>query len=140
MKYFLFYSLILLFPIAALGDIETITWKGTYYHATPIKQGITKKYCQDHTPGTFIHTVKSALTQPIMTDKGIKLDHATFNSEKLGRVYLLHGKLIASGKTGKLVWRDRIHYMLYKVSEAGETKGIWYSKECKGLYRGVAIR
>lgn len=139
MKFRLYTLIAMLLPCVAFANLDSITWKGTYYHATPIKHGITKKYCQDHTPGSFVHTVKSALTKPIMTDNGIMLDQTTFNVEKIGRLHLMYGRVVASGKIDNLAWHERINYVLYKSSEAGETKGIWYSANCKGLYRGVAL-
>lgn len=132
--------LIAVYPCIVLANLDQITWRGTYYQGIPIKKGISKQFCIDHTPGTFIHTVKSALTNSIITDKNIKLFHPSFKVEKVDNVYLIYGHYHAQGKSSKIIWEDLIHYYLYKFSEAGITKGIWYTNECKGLYEGIAIK
>ncbi|HHT0593194.1 TPA: hypothetical protein ACTXXA_002697 [Legionella anisa] len=131
--YFLF------FPGILFANLDLITWKGIYYQAVPNKKGVTKKYCNEHNPGTFIHTIKDGIDKPLITNKGIKLKQVSFKSDKVDRIYLIHGSLIASGRTAKNSWHDQIHYFLYKYSEAGITKGIWYSKQCKGLYKGIVL-
>jgi hypothetical protein len=128
-----------LFSQGVLANMDSLTWKGTYYHAKPIKPGISKQYCKEHTPGTFIHNVKEALEHSTLTDRGIKLDQATFNMDKVGKTYLIHGEITANGKTQKAEWHDRIHYFFYKYREAGTTRGVWYTNECKGLYKGIVI-
>ncbi|MEQ1790619.1 MAG: hypothetical protein ABL857_09275 [Rickettsiales bacterium] len=139
MKHKLTFLFALLFPSISLANLDLITWKGIYYQAVPNKKGITENYCKKHTPGIFIHVVKDALAHPIITDKGIKLDHASFNMDKVDRIYLIHGDLLATGKSEGVQWQDHIYYYLYKFTEAGVTKGIWYSNECKGLYKGIVI-
>ncbi|WP_131782398.1 hypothetical protein [Legionella gresilensis] len=135
MKYNFVFLFVMLFPYLAFANLDSITWKGIYYQAIPNRSGVTESYCEEHTLGTFIHVVKDALVHPIITNKGIKLDHASFNMDKIDGVYLIHGSFLATG----MQWQDRIYYYLYKYSEAGITKGIWYSKDCKGLYKGIAI-
>ena len=139
MKFKLISICILLVPNLLFANAESITWKGTYYNGVPIKKGVTKEYCSEHTPGTFIHVVKDALKHPLVTNKRIILDHATFNSDKVDSIYLLHGQLRAMKKSNKVKWQDKIDYFLYKHDEAGITKGVWYSSECKGLYKGIVI-
>jgi hypothetical protein len=129
-----------LFSCMAFANLNLITWKGIYYQAAPNRVGITKKYCENHTPGTFVHVVKDALLHPIITDKGIKLDHASFNIDNVDGVYLIRGDLLATGKSTGVQWQDHIYYYLYKFTEAGITKGIWYTNDCKGLYKGFAIK
>lgn len=108
-----------------------------YYQSIPIKKGITHEYCQAHTPGTFIHSIKHGFA---VTDKGIRVTDSTFNMDKVDGVYLIYGEFVANGTWKNKPWRDEIHYYVYKFTEAGITKGIWYSKECKGLYKGIAIK
>ncbi|MEO8400350.1 MAG: hypothetical protein ABI597_00965 [Gammaproteobacteria bacterium] len=128
---------ILLFPSVTWANLDLITWKGIYYQAVPIKKEVTQDYCNAHTPGTFIHTIKDTFA---LTNKGIKLDHTNFNIDKVDNIYLIHGDFVASGQLGNKPWHDHIFYNLYKLSEAGTTKGVWYTSECKGLYKGIAIR
>ncbi|AWN73595.1 hypothetical protein LEAN103870_18650 [Legionella anisa] len=130
---------LLFFPSILFANLDLITWKGIYYQAVPNKKGVTRKYCNEHNPGTFIHTIKDGIDKPLITNKGIKLKQISFESNKVDRIYLIHGSLIASGTTAKNSWQDQIHYFLYKYSEAGITKGIWYSKQCKGLYKGIVL-
>ncbi len=126
--------------MAAIAKLDLITWKGTYYQAVPIKKGITKKYCEAHSPGSFIHIVKNAPINSFMTDRKIKLTSVSFNVDKIDDIYLIHGSMIAKGKSNGIPWQDLIHYYLYKWSEAGITKGVWYTNECKGLYKGIALK
>lgn len=128
-----------LFFNTSLANLELITWQGTYYQAIPVKTGITKKYCNEHTPGTFIHTIKSAFAHPLITDKGIKLSDPVFNVDKIDGIYLIHGSFLATGESKDIPWQDHIDYFFYKFTEAGITKGVWYTNECKGLYKGIAI-
>jgi hypothetical protein len=140
MPHCLFVFLYLLcFPSILFANLDLITWKGIYYQAVPNKKGITKKYCNEHNPGTFIHTIHDGIDKPIITDKGINLKQISFKSDKVDSIYLIHGSLIASAKKAKNSWHDRIDYFLYKHSEAGITKGIWYSTQCKGLYKGIVL-
>lgn len=126
---------LLLFPSICFANIDDITWRGTYYAAKPLKKNISLAYCQAHTPGSFIHTINQALTQPIITDRNIKLTRATFHEDKMNDMYLIHGDLFASQKT----WQEHIYYFLYKFSEAGITRGIWFTNDCRGLYHGMII-
>jgi hypothetical protein len=87
----------------------------------------------------FTHIVKEALEHPIYTDKGIKLANAKFNVEKTDNIYLIHGSFLASGQDRDKLWQEKIHYFLFKKSEYGLTQGIWYTKYCKGLYRGSRV-
>ena len=129
------FLLLLLFPCFCFANINENTWRGTYYGAQPLKKTISPIYCETRTPGSFIHTVKNALTHSIITDHNIKLDRATFHENKINSVYLIHGDLWAS----KNSWQEHIYYFLYKFSENGITRGIWYTDDCQGLYRGLAI-
>ena len=140
MNYKLTFMLILLFPFSVFAKLDSITWKGTYYQAVPVKNGISKDYCEEHSPGSFIHIVKEASTNSFVTDKGIKLDSVFFNVDKIDGIYLIHGSIVARGNSKGIQWQELIHYYLYKLSEAGITKGVWYSKNCKGLYRGIALK
>ena len=116
-----------------------ITWKGVYYHAISNQSGDSSNFCNQHVPGAFIHTIESALSRPIITDKGIKLDHARFHVKKENGVYLIEGSFIATGITNNHEWKDKINYHLYKLTELGETRGVWTSNKCKGLYRGTVV-
>ncbi len=139
MKYALVFLYTLFFSNASLANLDLITWKGIYYKAVPHKKGVTKKYCKEHSPGTFIHTIKDGIARPIITNKGINLKQISFNMDKVDGIYLINGSLIASGKTAKTAWHDRIDYFLYKYSEAGITQGVWYSDQCKGFYKGLVL-
>lgn len=138
-KELIIFLLTILFSCPSYANLDLTTWKGTYYHSIPNRIGISKSYCKEHTPGTFIHTVKDALIHPIITDKGIKLDHASFHIDKVEGVYLIHGLFLATGKSKGVQWKEYIYYYLYKFSEMGITKGIWYTNNCKGLYKGIVI-
>ncbi|WP_454785276.1 hypothetical protein [Legionella sp. WA2024007413] len=139
LKYILVFLYTLFFSNVSLANLDLITWKGIYYKAVPNQKGITKKYCREHCPGTFIHTIKDGIVHPIVTDKGIKLKQISFNIDKVDGIYLLHGSLIASRTTATTSWHDRIDYFLYKRSESGITQGVWYSDQCKGFYKGLAL-
>lgn len=136
MKQKLIVIIMMLLPSIAFANLDLITWKGTYYHAVPINKETSSAYCKAHSPGSFIHTVRDKF---FVTDKGIKLDHPIFNIDKVESVYLIHGSLIATGKTANKWWHDHLYYFAYKYTEAGDTKGVWYSSKCKGLYKGTAI-
>lgn len=130
--------LILFLPSISFANLNLITWKGTYYHATPINKLTSLDYCTEHTPGSFIHTIQD---KSVVTDKDIKLDQPTFHIDKVGKVFLIYGDITATGETNdKQQWHDRLHYYAYKFTEAGVTKGIWYSDKCKGLYRGIVVK
>jgi hypothetical protein len=137
MKQKLYLLCLILFPCISWANLDLITWKGTYYQAKPIKKGITLAYCKEHTIGNFIHTIKDS---NIKTDKNILLTDSHFNIDKVNNIYLIHGDFLATSKANKSAWQDRIYYFLYKFSENGITKGIWYTDKCKGLYKGIAIK
>ena len=117
----------------------SIVWKGIYHQGVPNRSDVSHQYCKEHTPGIFIHSVNDVLAHGIKTNKGIKLDHATFNEEKKHGVYFITGDLMAHGKAGSVNWNDHIHYYLYKLTENGLTQGVWRTKECKGFYTGVVV-
>ncbi len=122
------------------ANLDLITWKGTYFNAIPNQKGVSQAYCKEHTPGSFIHVVKDALAHPVYTDKGIKLDRATFHIQNTHGFYLMHGDFWATGKTNNVEWQDHIYYFLSKLTEAGEGRGVWSSGKCKGFYIGVAVK
>ncbi len=136
---FILGSAIILLPYIALASPDLITWKGTYYNAIPNKTNISQEYCNEHTIGTFIHTVKDALNHPIITDRNIVLNFVTFNTQMVGGVYFMHGDVWAAGKSKNIEWRDHIYYHVYKLTETGITKGFWSTDECKGFYVGWVI-
>ncbi|WP_419418504.1 hypothetical protein ACNVED_08025 [Legionella sp. D16C41] len=130
---------LLCYSSSLLANSNSVVWKGAYYAPVPIKKGVSQQYCNNHNPGTFIHVVKEALTHPIYTDKKIKLSQARFIVDKVKDIYLIHGSFLASGKQNNKTWQETIYYFLFKKSEYGITQGVWYTKYCKGLYRGVQI-
>ena len=132
------FFIVLLSTCSSFATSNTLTWRGHYENAVPLKKGIPISYCHHHSPGIFIHTVKDVLTHPIVTNKGITLTKSTFNIDHVGKVYLMHGEITAIGKQNK--WHDHIHYFLYKDTEDGVTKGIWYTNKCKGQYTGIVLR
>lgn len=121
------------------ANFSTVTWKGIYYQAIPNQPGVSANYCIQHSPGSFIHTVKGGLAHPLITNKGIKLDHPQFHLKKENGIYLIHGSFVATGKTNNQVWKDHIHYYLYKLTDLGVTRGVWSTNKCKGLYKGIVI-
>lgn len=129
--------LALLAPCICQANLDLITWKGTYYQAKPIQKNISLAYCEEHTPGSFIHTIKDS---SVVTDKNILLSHTHFKMDKVNNVYLMHGDFLATAKTGQKTWQDHIYYFVYKFTESGVTEGIWYTGQCKGLYKGIAIK
>lgn len=133
-------GLLLIIPSVSFANLDLITWKGIFYNAQPIKPGITKSYCEEHTPGEVIHTTKQTRNGAVMTNKGIKLDRITLTIDKVDNIYLLHGELDATYSKNNKYWKDHIYYYHYKYSEAGTGKGVWYSPECKGNYLGIAIK
>src|SRR5258706_13226886 len=116
---------LVLYSCLVFANLNLITWKGTYYDGIPNKKGITRTYCKEHTPGTFIHVVKDVLAHPIITDKNVKFSHSTFNIDKVGGIYLMHGDILATGNLKGVPWHEHIHYYIYKFSEAGITRGVW---------------
>lgn len=124
----------------AFGAMDQTTWQGTYYQAVPAQRYVNQNYCDEHTPGRFIHTVNGALTYPIITNRGIILDQATFHVRAIDDFYFMQGELRARGISRGKVWEDRIHYYLFKRGQRGVTKGMWSTNECKGLYRGIALK
>lgn len=120
--------------------VNVVTWKSTYYQGIPNKNNISKEYCRNHTSGTFIHSVKNMLDSGIKTDKGIKLDHATFAEKEKNGLYFITGDLIAHGKTNGISWQDHIYYYLYKLTANGLTQGVWQTSECKGWYQGIVVK
>lgn len=132
--FFLFYS------GCVFSDANSVMWKGEYYNALPIKKGVDKRYCEAHTPGIFTHKVKEALHHPIYTDKEIKLANAKYTVDKVDGIYLIQGSFVAGGKQDNKPWQETIHYFLFKKSEYGFTQGVWYTDNCKGLYRGTLVK
>ncbi|RDI48688.1 hypothetical protein [Aquicella lusitana] len=130
---------LVLLPATAFCDYRSVTWKGTYYQTIPNKKNVTQGYCNEHLPGTFIHTVSRALAHPMKTDRGIKLSNASFHLRKQQGIYFIDGDFWASKATVGKKWQDHIYYRLYKLTEYGETRGVWFSRECKGLYVGKVL-
>ncbi|MDX1836995.1 hypothetical protein DIZ81_04825 [Legionella taurinensis] len=126
-------------PVFAAPDDTTI-WQGTYYQAEPAQRYVNQAYCDEHTPGRFVHTVKGALTYPIITNRGIILDQATFHVRAINDFYFMQGELRARGMSRGKVWEDRIHYYLFKRGQRGVTKGMWSTNECKGRYQGIVLK
>lgn len=126
-------------PISFASSDTDVAWKGTYYQAVPRKKNISQKYCEEHTPGSFIHSVKNVLNNGIKTDKGIILDHASFHEQQERGLYFINGDFIAHGKTNNLKWEEHIYYYFYKLDQFGVTRGVWSTPECKGLYTGIVI-
>jgi hypothetical protein len=60
---------LLFYSGCVLSDANSVMWKGEYYNALPIKKGISKHYCEAHTPGIFTHKAKEVLHHPIYTNK-----------------------------------------------------------------------
>ncbi len=112
-------------------------WQGYYQTAKPIQQTTKASFCHEHTPGVFIHTINDMITKPVKTNRGITLSNAIFNQDHVGKVYLIYGELTASGPNNG--WHDNIHYVLYKFSKNGITRGVWYTNKCKGTYIGTVV-
>jgi hypothetical protein len=141
MKFTLFVGLVVFFfSHVSFAITDTVIWKGVYYSGIPNKKNVSMTYCKRHTPGTFIHSVNKLLLHGVSTDKGIRLDHATFSEVKKNGLYFMSGELMAHGKTHNKSWNDHIYYHLYKLTENGKTQGVWRTMECKGLYTGVIIK
>jgi hypothetical protein len=139
---FIFLTAFILFNTLSNGYCEhfaSVTWQGNYFHAIPNKPGVSKEYCKQHSPGIFIHTVNNALAHPIITENGIKLNQAKFHIKKENGVFLIQGSFQATGQTNNQKWEDTIHYYLYKLTDLGITRGVWSSKQCKGLYVGKVL-
>jgi hypothetical protein len=139
----IFLITIFLFSYQSSGYCEnfaSVTWKGNYFNSIPNKHGVSRDYCKHHSPGVFIHTVNSALTHPIITKTGVKLDHAEFYQKKANGLYFIKGSFLATGQMNNRKWKDTIHYYLYKLSDLGVTRGVWSSNECKGLYIGKVVK
>lgn len=132
-------SFVFLLPAFTYANEKEVIWSAKYYDAVPNQKGISADYCQQHTPGTFVGAVKEQLKFGAITDRGIKLDHFTFNSKKIAGISFIEGSLRARGETQKTKWEDHLHYYVYKLSEYGLTRGVWQSKECKGFFVGKAI-
>lgn len=132
--------LLMLFSSYIHADGTSSVWKGEYYQPMPINKVVSKQYCEAHSPGTFTHVVKEALNHPIYTDKGIKLSKAQFMVDKVDNIYLIHGSFLVSGQGKKGTWNEKLHYFLFKKTEYGTTQGVWYTSDCKGLYRGQLVR
>lgn len=134
----LIFFLFFLFPILGFSEVNSITWKGIYDSAVPLNRSLTTNYCEQHTPGIFLHTVKDALAHPLITEKGIKLDKASFHQLKISGIYVIYGDLLASRpQKSDVTWK--INYFLYKFTEDGITNGIWYTPGCLGVYTGIAV-
>ena len=119
--------------ILSCGKVNTII-------QCPIRKVSLLVSAEIHCPGTFTHIVKNAFSErPIYTDKGIKLANPKFNVDKVDGIYLIHGSFIASSQQKINPWQETIHYFLFKKSEYGVTRGIWYTKYCRGQYRGKRI-
>lgn len=122
--------------LSSFADTPRI-WQGYYQIAKPIQQTTKASFCNAHTPGIFIHTVKGMISNPVKTNKGITLSNAVFNQDHVGKVYLIYGELTATGPNNR--WHDNIHYVLYKFSKNGLTRGVWYTDKCKGTYIGAMV-
>lgn len=127
-------------PALTFADLDLITWKGTYHDPIPNQKEISQAFCDAHNPGSFVHIVKDALTHPVYTERGIKLDRATFHIKQEHGIYLIHGDFWASGKSNGRAWEDHIYYYISKLTEAGKSYGVWSSDKCKGFYLGIAIK
>ncbi|KTC98791.1 hypothetical protein Lgee_1480 [Legionella geestiana] len=144
MHRFLQALLAVMFVILPMGEslAETVgvIWEGTWYRAMPNRKGITKAYCEAHAPGTFRHVLQEdGGARPIITSNGVRISHTALSVDEAGGIYLVHGKLVASGTSGRTRWRDSIDFYLYKLTEQGITRGVWSTPECKGLYRAVVV-
>lgn len=138
--FFVSLFIFIFYPNVSSANLSLITWRGEYYQSIPNKKNVSLAYCQAHAPGIFIHRVPADLTRPIITNKGILLERATFSMTVQQGVYFMQGDVWASGTTNHVKWQDHIVYHVYKLTEAGVTRGIWSSPECKGLYLGMAIK
>ena len=124
----------------SLAETVGVIWEGTWYRAMPNRPGITKAYCEAHAPGTFRHVLhQDDNARPIVTSNGIRISNAAVSVDEAGGIYLVHGKLVANGISGRTRWRDRIDFYLYKLTAQGITRGVWSTPECKGLYRAVVV-
>lgn len=142
MKYILLCGMtsLILFNQVFSASVTSIQWKGIYHRGIPNKNNISNEYCKSHTPGAFIHSVNNVLAHGMTTDKGIRLDHATFHEEKKQGLYFITGDLLSHGKTENINWDDHIYFYLYKLTEDGLTQGMWRTNECKGLYTGMVVK
>ena len=132
MKPYIYSILAAIMPILCHAKTSEPIWKVTYYNAIPNKSGITKKYCKQHTIGTFIGTVSSELKNGIISSNNIALNHFTFHSITQQGIYFLNGQFDAYTDN----WHDHIYYAAYKLSTNGETQGVWHSDACKGFFKG----
>lgn len=117
---------------------KAMTWIGSYYESVPNRENISAKYCEEHTPGDFSVIIKTNadLFRPIVTNKNIRLFKPTINKHLIHGIYFIDGDFWASGKTKNIEWQDHIYYYLYKLTEHDTAKGVWSSRDCKGLYKG----
>lgn len=133
--------LILGFPLIGYGAISSsLSWKSTYFQATPNQKGISQTYCLQHEPGTFIGMVNEQLKNGAINNRNIKLSNFTFNQHIKDGVYFMYGDLLANGQSNGVPWQDRIKYLAYKLTENGDTYGVWTTPECKGFYRGEVVK
>lgn len=133
---FIFLIVLLCVNIANAAQI----WKSTYYGAIPNKPGISPHYCQQREPGTFIGNVDHELKWGVMTNRHIFLNHFTFHVKIKNGIYFIRGHLIAEHKTHQHFWRSTIHYIVYKLTMNGVTRGVWFSRDCKGFYVGRTVK
>jgi len=139
------YIILFIFGLPALGfcdnnDIHFYVWKSTYYSAIPNQKNISRSYCRQHEPGTFIGIVDDQLAGGAMTNRQIKLNNFTFHQQIKNGIYFMQGSLHARGITDGKEWDDEINYYVYKLTEDGITRGVWNSQKCKGLYLGQVIK
>lgn len=132
----LFLFIFTIFTINSYANLNAITWKGVYYNPLPNQKNITQAYCDAHNPGILIHVVKKPYSRTLITDKHIKLDRSTFHIKKKNGIYFIYGDFYAH----KNHWQDHIYYRVYKLTEAGVTRGFWYSDKCKGFYLGTVVK
>ncbi len=116
---------------------KIIIWKANYYGAIPNQPGINQAYCDAHEPGVFIGNVQDELAHGAQTNHQIFLDQFTFQEQKINGLYFMQGSLQATGKYLGKPWQDKISYYVYKLTEEGQTQGVWSSGTCKGWYLGV---
>lgn len=120
-------------------DTSSLIWKSTYYNPLPNKIGISQAYCEQHVPGIFIGKVSEQLKNGAITNRNIRLSNFTFHQNNKDGVYFMYGTLLATGITNGSSWQDQIKYLVYKLTDAGKTYGVWTTPDCKGLYEGEVV-
>lgn len=139
-RFFIAFFLIALTFKAFCEEAVASTWKSTYYNALPNRNDITPQYCQQHEPGAFMGRVEDQLRNGALTSNNIKLSNFTFNQHVKDGVYFMYGTVMASGTSNTRPWQDQIKYFVYKLTENGDTYGVWTTPECKGFYKGVIVK